>query len=110
MAQSPQQHVGHHVEPWHQAEVLEDHAAAGTPLPHLTRGKLGDILSYAVILKVQHLATARRNGAVQGMQQGGFAGAGTPDHRHEFTDVQIEVDVIQHAMLRFIRFSQTFNR
>ncbi|MNN62053.1 hypothetical protein D3C81_1773290 [compost metagenome] len=99
VAQTTQQHVGYHVQPWYQAEVLEDHAATGTPLAHLAGAQLCDVLCHTVIFKVQHLAAARRNGAVQGVQQSRFTGAGTADHRHEFANVQVEIDIVQHPLL-----------
>ncbi len=99
-----------HVQPRHQAEVLEDHAAARAPLAHLAAGKLGDILRHAIVFEVQHLAAAGRNGAVEGMQQRGLACAGAADHRHELAGVQIEIDVIQHALLRFIGLAESLYR
>lgn len=105
VAQAAQQHVGHYVQPRHQAEVLEDHAATGAPLAHLPGAELGDVLRCTIVFKVQHLAAAGRDGAVQGVQQGRFTGAGTPDHRHKLAGVQIEVNVVQHPLLSFIGFS-----
>lgn len=80
------------------------------PLAHLAAGQLSDILRRAIVFEVQHLAAAGRNGAVQGVQQRGLARAGTADHRHEFAGVQIEIDVIQHALLRFVGLAESLYR
>ncbi|MNF09440.1 hypothetical protein D3C80_2101010 [compost metagenome] len=43
------------------------------------------------------------------MQQRRFTGTGTTNHRHELASVEVEVDVIQNALTRFIGFHQAFH-
>ncbi|KAG1248352.1 hypothetical protein G6F65_019665 [Rhizopus arrhizus] len=83
-----QRHVLLDAEPGQQGVFLEDVAQRGR---HLTVHHLAVHADGAAVDAFQ---------AVQRAQQGAFAGAGRPDHHHDFAPVQLAIDAVQRPMRR----------
>ena len=75
--EAPGQHIGQHRKAPDQVEALEDHGALPAPGQKLGAAQTRDIPSV-----IQDLALAGVDQAVDHVEQGGFAGARAPEHRH----------------------------
>jgi hypothetical protein len=71
----PVQHVRHHIEPWHEVELLEDHRALRLPAAVRRALQRGDVRALE-----QHAAPRGIGQAVDHAQEGGLARPRPADH------------------------------
>jgi hypothetical protein len=77
VVEAPDQHVGQHVQPLHEVELLEDHGAARAPVPQRLPAQRGDVPPFE-----QHAAGGGLGEAVHHADQGGLARARAADNAH----------------------------
>ncbi len=56
--------------------------------------------------KAEYFTAGGAMSTVQDMQQRGFPGSRAANHAHQLAGMEVKADVIEHGLLRIIRFTQ----
>jgi len=93
VVEAAHQHIGHHVEPTDDVELLEHHRARRAPVAQRLPFEAGHVAAFP-----QNLATAHVLQAVDHAQQRGLAGPGAPDDADEAAPFDLQRDIVHGAL------------